>query len=443
MSKVIKLRQLGDSGQAQHSNAAGMEPMRSLVQRQIGLAQDRLAASSRRILMWGGLQGGDGWLVPDAEDVSNPKTPDAETPYTVAGPLTFELNPGCILAMRALWWPATYTSYYDGSVYGIAGAAGTIRTDITWTSGDTGSTTSEHFIETHVSPGDGVAPPATYDGWGEIREGWIAMAPDGWAVDKAVTEKYGYPGTTAQVEVQFLGSPRIIYWCVYELPHEIVREFADAQGAYHGFTDAQGHPLESPPSQWPVTELDATNDDSGGSLATLEATEQFATATRGGGIYWRAGGGHTTTVADVVSLGPSGTGSDEYPPDSITSSTFGNILKNSDTEWASTAPGFGASQIAYCAGYDASQITGTRAVRCKVSVRWKVSAGTGTLRVQTAPHSYVDLETASTTTVTTEAIYRFDVGLSPWDRTNFQMFAKQTSGTMSLYDVAIVPEPGD
>lgn len=440
--KRIRLRNMGDVGFADPRDARGLEPMRKTPALVPGLAQDRLAASSRRILLSGGLRGGDSWLTSSEADPSSLVAPDSETKISVAGPMEFTLNAGCVLVLRALYLPAGYTMQGLEDGYVLNGKRGAITADITWTSGISGTDTTEHIIEMEVSQDEWGAPPSGSGAWSGIRERWIVMSPTGWGTDAAQTRLYGAPGTTAEIEVSYIGGARVVYWCVYELPYEIVASLSDGQGAWGGMTTGAGMPLETFPHEYPVTRASESGNPYEGSLALLEGVAQNYAAAQGGGIHWRAGGEHVDAITDVLSLGASGTGNDEYPPLEITSTTPVNILNSNFTQWDANGPGFSASQLGYCAGYDASQTSGTRSVMCKVTVRWKTSANTGMLRVQTAPHSFVELETTSTSVETSEVVYRFDVSLSPWDAVTFQVLANQeTSGTLSLYEVAVVPLP--
>jgi len=103
--KRIKLRDVGDVGKISMANAEGLRPVKKLAPLQVGLGQDRMAGASRRVLMCGGLRGGDRWAA-GSGDVETLIGGEAGTKISVAGPLTFTLNPGCILALHVVYWPA-------------------------------------------------------------------------------------------------------------------------------------------------------------------------------------------------------------------------------------------------------------------------------------------------------------------------------------------------
>jgi len=443
--KKVRLRTMGPVGLPSHANVMGLAPLKKLGALQIGRSQDRLAASSRRILLQGGLNGGNGFIVGENEDPAGLINPDNETPWKVAGPATIRLNPGCVMVLRAVFWPAGYTQEDDGGGgYDVVGAAGSIQAAVTWNSGISGSTATTHELVTPPSTDPlHSKPTGKASAWGALRREEVVVSPPGWAIDADNTRLYGAPGTTAVVTINYIGAPRVAYWVLYELPHELVTNWTDDYGAWGGMTDQGGKALGQYPSEFPVTRLseDASGDDYGGSLAGLGAAEGFYTQVHGGGIFWFAGGEHIDDIADIVSLGDDGDGEDMLPGLDFTGGAA-NVLDDSATEWVEGGRGWPVQCLGYAAGYDASQIDGTRSVLCEVEVAWKSGGGTATLRVQTAPHSFVVLSSNDTNVHVTRLAYRFDVGPSPWDFRTLQAIVEVIGDvTATIYWFRVTPLP--
>lgn len=443
--RKIRLRNMGDVGFVSHGNASAFRPMRRTAPLQVLLGQDRLAASSRRIIAQGGLQGANDWMVSEVNsDTGGGPTlvnPSPATTYTVWPEQRVRVNPGCILALRVSYWPSGYTQNLPND-QPVAPALGIIAAQATWHSAVSGTSVDATVIECEPATGAFSPPPSDYPAWGALRTRVVYMAPDKWAVDPAETHRYSQVGTDVTLVVVYQGSPRIAYWCVYEVPHEIVTDLGDAVGPWAAMVGGDGMPSKSYLSDYPI-ETASADDPYYGATAVLATMAAEYDELRGGMVRWTAGREHDLETDEVVSIG-AGTGDNAYPPLEVTATSL-TVVGSSGTAWAADEPGLGVSHMAYLAAYDATQhaLHRTRSMRCIVSVRWKVTGGTGALRVQTAPHSYAEATTTSTTYVTTQVEARLDVGPGAARMVHAVILASVTSTqTLSLAWVSIEPVAG-
>lgn len=254
------LRDLGDPPTPSTEALIGMQAMERSRAEAAMRAQDKVAAQSRRIVARVGLNGDDAWLVPNTGQTPNAAQtcPLPNTPRSVA-PLKIDVTPGCVLRAIALHLPSGMTSFLDGSTYDPAGTQGILHFVCTFTAADASTETY-----TYVMPLDG----STLENGSEntsnagmqksLRLAEVDILPPVDLTDLATKRLWSRPWSV-EIEIRYVGSPRIIDCTVSEIPRFYAREADDTDNEWTQHIFSTGDPDgQGPKPDYPVDEREDT-----------------------------------------------------------------------------------------------------------------------------------------------------------------------------------------
>jgi hypothetical protein len=422
-------------------------------------AQDRMWASGRRLVLAWGLNGASGLAFPETNPtgspITNPTYPDPWTPYTIARAKRFYLTSGCHLQLELRALPSGETQIHDGSSgFKAGGAMGRVIVGVTWTNEDGATETRNYPIDLDGSKEQyGAQPDGAGEAWIWQLRRRVTMNPDGIWLDAALMAKWSTPGTFVDLNVKYVGNPRVVSAHIWERPLAIARDYTKDNWMFHGYGSGEND-LNHYPHGFPVQKASdaAGGDPTQGTQHLVEVAVEQGKQLGPSLFYWTCWQEEKTTkysgtptkvspqdLYDTSSHdtnNPNATGDKEAPPITGTDTSFVNILDTSFTSWNEDAPGFGLGSGGYGRSYPTS---GKPFLRDKTGVvDAKVAAyitnasqdDTTTIRVMASPFSYVDLEVKpSGNDVWTwdEVVHHFQCGRTPEDGQRLQIFAKTTN----------------
>lgn len=394
-------------------------------------AQDDIAAQSRRTVVSWGLRGDAEWRVPSSDpDAGSQTHPDRTTWYVVARE-RLDITPGCFLTCHVACLPSGQTQLQNltgiGNPWLPDGVHGAIRITIVWRDRASGSETTTHVLDLPGSTLEFGAEDESAGGlWRNLHEREIPlMVPPG--VPDDVTELARFSRyVTAEIIVEHQGSPRVVDATIEEIPVAIALDLDDADddafAVSHLFAPGHANAPVPPPrfsfSRWAAR-----------ALVTARAQAVCLGPTL---LQWSA---YTETDGTpTATMVPRTTSND--------GTTFESILNSSHTGTGSAAynatlPGWSVS----CGGYARRWVMCNHiALRDRIAVipvivrvyGRTITAGTGTVRVQTARHSYVDVPIAVGSAGYHRAIGYLEVGITPEQPVIGQVFLNHVGASGSL-----------
>lgn len=401
--------------------------------------QDQLPWHGRRILFCTGLNGGHGWTIPDSDPDAGDPSPvyfNLSTARTFGRAVDVALTPGYGLRFAVVAIPSGPTQYLNSSIYEKSGAGGQIRLKATWDNGSTSDTVTEDlwlpasghqynaqpsepgsaFQELIVKESPTIYPPDFFDSIVEVR-------------------KWTLPGTTVDLQLQMLKSPRLICVVVFEVPLRMAYEWADStKPPIHGFT-AGYEILDDYPLEYPVQRADEANADPAlGMWMLLEAAERQAQQLGPMLFNWTSYDDHSSNVADINSY-HGGSGDDEYPAFETTSTDWVNIFDTSISKWTDGAPGLAIGTGGF--GRDYAQSNREWAlrnhhgvIRSRVGVYLACNSASATahVRLQSSPSCYIEFDSVAATTDFNAITARWyaTCGITPEQSGQVQVLVKVT-----------------
>lgn len=289
----------------------GMQPLERSRAEAAMRAQDKVVPQSRRIHMRTGVDGADAWLVPNTDVSPGGSHPDRDVARAICRS-EFDVSPGCTLRAACLHVPSGMTQHIPASVYVAAGVQGVVQFVTTWTASDA---TTESY--TYVMPLDGsqleFGSENTSAGGMQksLRLAEVKMIPPVDFSDNAERDKWSRP-YSVDVEIRYVGSPRVVDLVVYERPNFFTPEAdrADTEWVQHVF--AIGDPDDAAPkTKWPVDEREDTGagdrDQRHGTLQCLRVVENQRKRLGPMLIHWNAyregEGAVTDTALPFLTIG--------------------------------------------------------------------------------------------------------------------------------------------
>ena len=357
--------------------------------RAVAEAQDGVAAGCRRVLGRWGLNGYDRFHVPSFGEPSvqiaaQGDYPDRDTWRSVASWRIAEVAPGCAVRARVYFVGSGQTQYEDGGTWYPAGPFGALRIRHTWTADD--STTAGPIEEDLELPPSPIALAAEPVGeaacWHALDYAEVELRPDD-LEDDAIAAVWS-ERATLDLELQLRGAPRIVAVVVHEQPVRVsYAHDSDVPHAVNGQTAAESPQTQAP--QYAAAD-GATYIESRFGTAALAQTAERQDQLGPTIMTWSA-----WNESAASGHGP-------VAPRSITSSTWDDIVSPGESEYDPARPGWcvaaaHAQQHALC---DAGQVLGgdTAVVPVRVVVEAYItgSALLGTVRVQSGPYEWIDVE---------------------------------------------------
>lgn len=359
----------------------------------VARAQDKVAWSGCRVLTRWGNAFQYVWRVPNTDPDSASRThPDRTTWYVVARTRA-ELTPGNCLEAHIACLPSGQTQRAATAGEGAPawradGVHGAVRITVTWYDPDGGSEETTHEISL---PGSTLTYGAESTDAGALFRDVhtldpVILRPP--SVTQSLLELRRFSlGGTVDILVEHQGSPRIVSGVIQERPDLYAISDADAVTDRVQHVFAEGTPDSPVAPRVYHREANSATDPRGGPrqlLATARAQAEYL----GPMLFsWTAYDEHyagpTTTIVARTTANDG--------------STFEDLLSSGRTTYSTRSPGFDVSGGGYGRRWrDANYwILRDRLAVIPVIVRVygrTITAGTGTVRVQTSGHSYVDVD---------------------------------------------------
>jgi hypothetical protein len=278
-----------------------------------------------RVLAATGLYGSPTFTVLDGDDpvyVGARKYPDEETERVVLRMSSVPITPGHVLELRVLALPGGPMQHETGTNDFIEGGrGGSVVLTVTYANADPSSV----IVTTSVSPPPSEAIYGAEPASGHDALSWHTAIAFPWAaLPSAVDlEQWTRGGdVTVSFAVSYVGSPRVVDLQVVERPAEIVVDIASSEWPTAMYTGA-GEPYPVLPSDYPITRI-STADPGGGLDAVRRALEQHGAQLGPCLAWWTSAREKASTIMTWISY-DGGTGDDEAPPVTGTSTDFRNI----------------------------------------------------------------------------------------------------------------------
>lgn len=357
-------------------------------------AQNGIAPLSRRIVGSVGLRGDSSWRIPSTDPESATQIyPDRYTYYEVAR-TRVELTPGCFLAVVGAAVPSGICERASTPGEIAAGAlafqedgiGGWIRVTVDWTprTGSTAQTVRE--IQLPGSTLEFGAEDATAGGlWRTLKNFEIPdILPPGVLLTTSELVRW-CDHVTATVTIEVRGSPRVVDLAVHEVPIAYAADVSDtADSPYSLYPEAGGLEL------YPMAQTSSANDTRGSrqvAATALAQAERLGPMLLSWGEYTENDARATSTIVART------TANDGTTWESVTNSAQ---TGTGAAAYLSTMPGWSVSCGGYARRYANNNVFALRDRIAVVPVCVRVygrtqTAGVGTVRVQTALHSYVDV----------------------------------------------------
>lgn len=414
-------------------NVLSPELARALAVHQQMLAQDRILGSGRRVLLRHGLAGSaTGWRAPTSDPAGTglQTHPQGTDEFVIARATQVPLTPGHVLRLHATWAPAGMTQTFDaGSGTWIAsGAQGAVKLTVLWRAqGGYTVTTSVEIPMAGSTLALGVPPSGAGSQWVASQYGTQRVYP-GDILLPVVFDRYTAPGSTVDLTLEYVGSPRVIDACVVEEPYEAAREISRNTWVPAHLYTSGATPLTRYPYRYPVRRASTTDPALG--TETLQDVVREQGKQLGPALWsWSSQNEDQSYVNSA----------NEGGGVSVTSSTYVCLTHQDVTTWSASGPGLSVASGAHARRYEESgwpQIL--RGVNGALQTRVRARAlGAGTIKIQTAPWSYIELEVNSASSYAwVEGLHRFCTGISPTEQAYpVMIFAKATSGTLLVRNV--------
>jgi hypothetical protein len=221
------------------------------------------------------------------------------------------------------------------------------------------------------------------------------IVPPGVSFDHAQVVEWSQSDVTVDLTLEYLGSLRPVSVCVYEAPYKYGRANGTSAGPAHIYsTDGGSTTLDQFPEEYPI-EGPSSDGLRFGSIYALDVAEAA----------------HYQTGPMILNIGPYTGGIRQSGGEPIPYTTLGTSWRYLNYSGAAVggAPSYDFSAATFGRTFrDSSDIADAGVCRVKVSMYWKVEGGTSTARFRTAPYSYLDLETSSTSYGWTHAVGHLD-----------------------------------
>lgn len=393
---------------------------------QMAVAQDQPLGVGRRVVASCGMRGRPSFDV-DFMDVGLGAS--AERLLSVAAPTTARLvhetnyasiTPGHALRIEARCLPSGPTgntiTVESADAVDVGGDDGAIKVEVTWING----ATTETITSTLGFPADstdyGHGPDIHGMGFTQLQDKWTTNFPSSafFDSDDLVTYTGGGVGQcSAHIKIYYVGGVRPVEVVVHEVPYKVARAEGIPAAPAHIYQQ-NNQIIQAFPYEYPV-EGATSGDRRFGANYMLDVMKEHGRRlgpailtldSHRGGVPTEGTGGPAPWEITSTSL-TSLTG-ETYD---ISTGTFGRRFTDSSPTYA---------------------MADTGVVHLLVGVYWKVSAGTGTLRVKTADHSYAETTTTSTSYGWSLFDCHLECGATVLDQKQLEILASQSSGTMSV-----------
>lgn len=418
-------------------------PMEHAPFRAVGVAQDGVAAGCRRVLGRWDLSGAMGFHVPGSglpttEVAATGSYPDRDT-WRSAGSLHVpEVFPGCVVRARVYFIGSGQTQYEDPpGTWEPGGPLGAIRLRHTWTAADA-TTAGPTDADADLPPSpiaNAAAPTGDAAYWHALAYLDLELRPDD--IEDDATAVVWSERASVEIELQLRGAPRVVAVVLHEQPVRVA--YAHDDPGPHAVNGASA--AEAPQTLRPqVAAADgATYDEH------RFGTERLAfTATRQSELG--------PVIASLVAWDEADAdfADAEVAPIVVTSSFFVDILEQTEATYDADRPGLlvaaaHAQQHHLCdaglvLGSDPDAPPDTAVVPARVVVEARVTgaANLATIRVQSGPYEWIDVDVDALLFTTYEAVGYLESQAAP-DHSSalLQAFARVDADTLEIRSITV------
>lgn len=383
--------------------------------------QDLIPLGGRRILAYTGINGASGFSI---ENGTNPASVSQVYPTKDKTRLRsyskHYLTPGMNLFYTGLLLPSGPTNAFTGVDYEEDSRYGSVKIQVTWDNGIGTETTIVEIATTSSGETYGAEPEFYLPGGLQFVSGQI-QRPIG-------AQSSSYSGNVeVTIGIAGRGSVRVVDFAVYESPKNasIVNDDTHRETVYHGGQHTY-------PSEYAITATEFTGDARFGArqrLKTIHDQRQYL----GPEILQLSSWDEDNVLVS----------SSEPIPITVTATSFTNIRYSSLTTYSDTYPGFSVSSGCHgrCAEWSGilELREKTAVIPVVIRVYAKIATGyTGTIRFQTAPHSYCDLTVTNTSYDWIEGLAWLEVPVSQNIKSVLNILAKRTIGVASSFNIQYI-----
>lgn len=385
-------------------------------------AQDKPTALGRRIIGHQSLRGEHAWSVPDGNPTSGVLTHPPAGVLREVGRWRADVTPGHVLRLSALVIASGQTQGDIGASYIATGAQGALRVDATWTAQSAATTTRSRSVALPSSTQQfGAAPTHP---WTAIKlvKIWV-VEPASFSTHLEVATWTGHVGV--DVTLSHIGGCRVVSAVLHEVPKELAREHDDDADLWtsHIFAtptvESQG-----PIIGWPFERLkDDGTDPRGGTMHLMDVAAAQGLRLGPQLISW-------TPWVESQATGVFDT---EVLPVETASSSFVRLWDGAAVGYDEDEPGWSISSGAYARGYAENHTYWSRN-EGSIPVVVAVYAGAedltdeGTVRVQAAPWSWVDVRILDRDPAWWLGYGHLRTGMGPGDTSLVQAFFRRDAG---------------
>lgn len=395
--------------------------------------QDRCPAVGRRVVATQSLCGEIEWLTPNADPTAAPNTHPLTGVVRTVARMRADITPGHFLRLSVACVPSGQTQ--TGGAGGVAGGVqGSVRVQVVWYAQGASTATTTRVRTLPVSSlADGYSPNVP---WGAVRlRTFDLVAPPNLFDNPDLADWTGHVG--ALITISHIGGARVIDCCLSEIPQQFVRESDDAADLWTYHVGAWPNPagnlqdMSKAWQRWSETSPDGRPQGGSWHMLDVAASQELRL------------GPHILNWTSYSESGSSPADTDVHAgnPVTTTSSSFVRLWDGDAGGYSTTAPGWCISSAAYardaseCDAYWAGdQGTATAgSIPVIVAVYGGGDAGSaGTVRVQSAAHSWVDCPVATGAGGWNYAYGHLECGIGPGDDRIVQAFMRRDSGGSTL-----------
>lgn len=407
-------------------------------------AQDRVVATSRRVVLQVGKSGATEWMVPNVDPVQvalGAQThPIRDSRRTVARS-QFRLTPGCMLSLRALVSLSGQTQVNDSPntpAWIAGGCQGVIRLTSTFDDGGTPVVRVSEVVLPNSGELYGAAPTNAGGAFAAMRTVRIPLITPQ-PINTVVRERRWSQPTVVTLQLEYVGGARVHSCVVSEVPHVVAMESDDASDRWcsHvlGSTPGGQAPLVGYPFQR-LSEVSPDGDDRGGSWKLADVANAQAQRLGPTLLRWTS----YDEDDEVVTIS-------EAAPRIAVSTSLVALANASIVTYNAANEGHGVAAGSYARTRDVSDpaaLPNNGVVPIRLRAYCRGSDGTtnsgGILRLQTSAHEWIELTIASGAAAGWYSIVgHARVGAGPGDAAVGQLLFRRTtaSGGFSVWAVCV------
>lgn len=352
---------------------------------------DRVLSQSRRILATCGLHGAANFHVSDAASggIAQIK-PEKDTERVVVRTPPIRLTPGCFPRVSIVYLPSGETEKYAAGAWNADGVKGEVVVDVEFDNG--GTVTERRVVPLEGSVlANGSQPTGAGAAWAALRTyHGPPIVPADFALPANVAD-WTQNAVTATITISYVGSPRVIDLCVYEMPVELGVDLSAGGWIAPMHSTSNGDPLAGFPAGMPAPQTKRSASDPGfGSEALVDAAARMCQEL-----------GPVLFMATAWDEGGQDVAQPETDYASISTTALLEIVSGSSANWSTSRDGWSIASGANARRVQDSEtvkvlrdVTNVVPVRCYIYGAMSTAVGSPTAKVRFESQTYSISEVA-------------------------------------------------